>query len=69
MDRLTKYEIARVIGTRATQISDGAPPMVDIGDLDNALDIARKEFEANRIPLTIQRTYPNGQIKEISLCK
>ena len=64
---LTKFEITRIIGVRATQLAAGAPSTVDIGNLDNAVDIAMKELSENKIPLILCRTYPNGDIKEISL--
>jgi DNA-directed RNA polymerase subunit K/omega len=65
----TKYEKTRIIGVRATQIASGAPPTVDIGELDDAIDIATKEFEENKIPLILQRTLPNDKVIEIHLFK
>ena len=41
---LTKYEKSRIIGKRAMQISKGSPPLVEIGDLEKPIDIAKKEF-------------------------
>lgn len=64
---LTKYEHVRVLGTRATQLSMGAPPTVDIGDLSNAMDIAIKELKEGVLPLNIIRTFPDGTKKEISV--
>lgn len=69
MEGLTKFEITRIIGVRATQIASGAPPTVDIGDLDDAVDIATKEYNANKIPLVLCRTFPDGKVIEISLTK
>ena len=66
---MTKYEKTRVLGQRATQISKGATPMVDIGDLDDAMAIAEKELQEKKIPLKIKRFYPNGQTIEISVSK
>ena len=63
--KYTKYEIARIIGCRATQIAGGAPPAVDIGDLDDAVAIAMKEWDEGKIPLTLIRKYPNG--KEVTV--
>jgi DNA-directed RNA polymerase subunit K len=40
----TKYEIARLIGARALQISHGAPIAVKT-ELKNPIDIAKLEFE------------------------
>ena len=45
---MTKYEKARIIGVRAEMIAQGAPTLVDPGDLIHPVDIARKEFENNK---------------------
>jgi len=62
---MTKYEKTRILGQRATQISKGAPPLINIGNLDDAMSIAEKELEEKKIPLKIKRFYPNGTFKEI----
>lgn len=64
---LTKYEIVRILGTRATQIAKGAPPMIDITGMDDALTIAEHELEQRIIPFIIIRTLPNGKKLEIPL--
>ena len=43
-NRLSKFEKVRILGQRAEQISMGAPPLVDITGLTDALSIAEKEF-------------------------
>ncbi|MFA5405885.1 MAG: DNA-directed RNA polymerase subunit K [Candidatus Nanoarchaeia archaeon] len=55
---LTKYEIARIIGARSLQISQGAPPLIAIAivkKLMDPVDIAIKEFEAGKIPINVER--------------
>jgi DNA-directed RNA polymerase I, II, and III subunit RPABC2 len=52
---MTLYEYAMVIGTRATHISDGAPLYVDTSGLSNARDIAIKELDEKKCPLSISR--------------
>ena len=64
-NRLTKYEKVRILGTRATQISMGAPSTIDIGDLSDAMEIAEKELQNKCIPLFVIRKYPNGKIVKI----
>lgn len=64
---LTKFEKAKIIGQRADQISKGAPPLVDIGDLQDPLLIAEKELREHNIPIKILREYPNGKIKEYAV--
>lgn len=59
--RYTKYEKARMLGSRALQISMGAPFLVELTPEDleklkyNPLDIAKAEFEKGVIPIDIRR--------------
>jgi DNA-directed RNA polymerase I, II, and III subunit RPABC2 len=62
---MTKYEHARVLGTRALQISMGAPIMVPMdGSETDFLAIAIKELEAKCLPMIVKRYYPNGSYVE-----
>jgi DNA-directed RNA polymerase I, II, and III subunit RPABC2 len=65
---LTKFETTRILGARATQIAQGAPIYVDIGNLTDALEIAKKELIEKKIPLKVIRSFPDGTIKEIPVC-
>lgn len=58
-NKISKFEKAKAIGTRATQISNGAPPKVDITGLDTSLSIAEKEFNEGKIPIIINRKFAN----------
>jgi DNA-directed RNA polymerase I, II, and III subunit RPABC2 len=62
---MTKYERARVLGTRALQISMNAPVMVELdqGESD-PLEIAGKELRAGRVPFTIRRFLPDGTYED-----
>ena len=62
---MTKYEKARIIGTRALQISKNAPVLVDLGkeDIDPIL-IAEKELAERKIPFVIRRYLPNGTYED-----
>lgn len=62
---LTKYEKARVIGTRALQISKNAPVLVDLGkdDIDPIL-IAEKELAERKIPFIIRRYLPDSSFED-----
>jgi len=57
----TKYETARMIGSRALQISMGAPFLVKISEKEleqigyNPIAIAKKELEAGVIPIAVRR--------------
>jgi len=61
---LTKYEKARIVGKRAMQISKGAPPLVEVGTLENPIDIALKELKEKKIPFIIRRPLPNGTYED-----
>jgi DNA-directed RNA polymerase subunit K len=60
----TKYEKARMLGSRALQISMGAPFLIKISEEElvkmkyNPVEIAKKEFEADVIPITVRRPMP-----------
>ncbi len=50
-----RFERARVIGARALQIKMGAPVLVDVKDDVSALEVAKREFEQDVIPITVKR--------------
>ena len=60
----TKYEKARILGSRALQISMGAPFLVKLNEKDlervkyNPVEIAKLEFEEGIIPITVRRPLP-----------
>ena len=57
---MTKYERARVLGTRALQISMNAPVLVDLEGETDPLQIAIKELDQKKIPLIVRRYLPDG---------
>lgn len=61
---MTKYERARILGTRALQISMNAPVMVEIEGETDPLEIAMKELRARKIPFTIRRYLPDGSYED-----
>ena len=64
---MTKYERARVLGTRALQISMNAPVMVDIAGETDPLKIAGKELRERKIPMIIRRYLPDGSYEDWNL--
>ncbi|MCH8067219.1 MAG: DNA-directed RNA polymerase subunit K [Nanoarchaeota archaeon] len=66
----TKYEQARIIGSRALQISQGAPFMIKLSDKDlqkigyNPLEIAKMEYKQDLIPITIRKHEPEKEEKK-----
>lgn len=57
---MTKYERARILGTRALQISMNAPVLVDLEGETDPLQIAIKEMREKKIPLIVRRYLPDG---------
>ena len=64
---LTKYERARIIGTRALQLSNGAEPMVKIDGITDVMDIAKKELMLYKLPFIIRRKFPDGSYIDIKV--
>lgn len=58
-DRLTRFEVARIIGARALQISLGAPVLVETDKVE-PIDIAKEEFKQIALPITVKRRLPSG---------
>ena len=62
---MTKYEKARIIGTRALQISKNAPVMVNVrNDECDPIAIAEKELIEGKIPFIIRRYLPDGSYED-----
>ena len=63
----TRYEKARIIGSRALQLAMGAPFVVKFSDDDlakvryNPVEIAKIEFEKGAIPITVRRPLPEAK--------
>lgn len=79
---MTKYERARILGTRALQIAMAAPVMVELeGETDPlgkyffmhayfifiVSEIARKELKERKIPIIIRRYLPDGSFEDWSV--
>ncbi len=68
--KLTRFEIARIIGARALQISMGAPPLIDPSKLpprvrEDPVLLAKAELEAGVLPITIVRYTRRGDVQLI----
>jgi len=70
-NRLTKYEIARIISARALQLAMGASPLIDTNNLpfNDVISIAEEELKRGVLPITVRRVYPNGKIELVSVKK
>lgn len=62
--KYSKYEEARMIGSRALQISMGAPFNVTLTEKElerihyNPIEIAKIEFKKRVLPITVKRPMP-----------
>ncbi len=55
-DLLSEYETTELVSIRASQIErDPSTAMCDIGDLDDCIEIARRELLERKCPLIIRR--------------
>jgi len=54
--KYTRFERARIIGSRALQISMGAPVLVEVPEnLIDPIEIAITEYNESVIPMTVKR--------------
>jgi len=66
-EKYTKYEKARMLGSRSLQIAMGAPFLVKLSEKEleelhyDSFSIAKKEFEAGIIPITVKRPMPQPE--------
>lgn len=66
--KLTRFEKARVVGTRALQISMGAPLLIEPPKgLVNPIDLAVREVEMGVLPITVRRRLPDDTYQDIPL--
>lgn len=59
-DKLTRFEVARLVGARSLQIALGAPVLAESED-SSSIGISKSEFKAKMIPMTIKRELPNAE--------
>lgn len=56
-----KYEEARIIGSRALQLSQGAPLLIKLSEKDlekigySCLEIAKREYKEDLIPIMVRK--------------
>ncbi len=68
--RLTRFEVARIIGARALQVSLGAPILIKLEKEDiDPIAIAEKEFKEIKIPMTIKRPMPDNSTETVEIKK
>jgi len=60
-NRLTKYEMVRILGERTKQLTMGAKPLIKNYEGLNYEQIAEEELKLNMTPYKIKRPLPNGK--------
>ncbi len=65
---LTRFERARIIGSRSLQLSLGAPILVDSSTkFSDTISIAVAELNSKVLPISIRRILPNGLYQDIPI--
>lgn len=63
---LTRFERARITGSRALQLSLGAPPLIKAPEhATSSIMLAVIEIERKVLPISIRRILPNGTYQDI----
>ena len=57
---LTKFEKARILGTRWKQLADGAPALIDVDPGMDDCTIALAEISARVLPVIVRRKHNDG---------
>ena len=58
---LSVYEKTKILGFRANQLAQGAPPYIERPEhVTSVFEIAKLELEQRRLPYIIKRPMPNG---------
>ena len=55
INKLTRFEKARILGARALQLSMGAKPLVKVGESIDPIDIAKLELDDGVLPLDVRK--------------
>jgi DNA-directed RNA polymerase subunit K/omega len=72
LHRLTRYECARIIGIRASQIGTSAPVLIDLSRIplqkqSNFLYIAALELRAGVLDVIVHRPLPHNEYTEVNI--
>jgi DNA-directed RNA polymerase subunit K/omega len=62
-NRLTKYEMVRILGERTKQLTMGAKPLIKNYENLTYDKISEEELKLNMIPFKIKRPLPNGKFE------
>jgi len=67
MDKITRFERARLVSARALQLSFGAPPLAKPAQGMTSYDLSTKELEEGLLPLVVVRRYPDGRLEKVAV--
>lgn len=63
---LTRFERARITGSRSLQLSLGAPPMIKVPPgANSSIALSVAEIEQKALPISIRRILPNGLYQDL----
>lgn len=75
LEGFTKYEVARILGARALQISMNAPLLIKIDKADlekvnyDAIKIAEIELNSDVLPIAVKRPFPTKKEDRLKRAK
>jgi len=64
----TRYEKARLVGSRALQLASGAPFVIKLSEKDLAemhyspIEIAKREFDEGLLPIEVKQPSPKEKL-------
>ena len=65
---MTRFEKAKVLGFRATQLEQGHHPRIPVFEHDTVFTIAEREFDQGTLgDILVDRVEPDGKITSIHL--
>jgi DNA-directed RNA polymerase I, II, and III subunit RPABC2 len=65
---LTRFEKARITGSRSLQLSLGAPPLIVVPqEARSSIMLAVAEIDQKALPISIRRILPNGVYQDIPI--
>ncbi|MET1159974.1 MAG: DNA-directed RNA polymerase subunit K [Thermoprotei archaeon] len=69
--KLTRFELARIVGARALQLALGAPPLVnpDEAPAKDPVAVAMLELLKGVLPITVKRVKPDGGYELLPVSK
>lgn len=62
---MTRFEYANLLVQRSTQLEQDWPAMVDMKNITDPIEIAKKEISEGKVPLKIIRPFNYGDSEDI----